>query len=93
MAGAGRGAAGETGAVDLLPAGLPAGAARLWAGLDEAWQEAFRQASDALRGGNIPVGACASTPDGEIVRSARNRVTDAEGPPGRYSARPWRTPR
>jgi tRNA(adenine34) deaminase len=68
--------------VDLLPAGPPAGAARLWAGLDEAWQEAFRQAWDALRGGNIPVGACASTPDGEIVRSARNRVNDDEGPPG-----------
>ena len=82
MAGAGRGAAGETGAVDLLPADLPAGAARLWVGLDEAWQEAFRQAWDALRGGNIPVGACASTPDGKIVRSARNRVNDDEGPPG-----------
>ncbi len=28
------------------------------------------------------MGACASTLDGEIVRSARNRVNDAEGPPG-----------
>lgn len=28
------------------------------------------------------MGACASTSDGEIVRSARNRVNDSEGPPG-----------
>ena len=67
----------------LLPADdPPAPAARLWAELDKPWQEAFRQAWEALRSGNIAVGACASTPDGEIVRSARNRVNDAEGPPG-----------
>jgi tRNA(Arg) A34 adenosine deaminase TadA len=29
-----------------------------------------------------PRGACASTPAGEIVHAARNRVTDAAGPPG-----------
>jgi tRNA(Arg) A34 adenosine deaminase TadA len=73
--------------VDPLPAGpLPASplaaAVRLWAGLDEPWREAFRQAWEALRSGNIAVGACASTPDGEIVYSARNRVNDGEGPPG-----------
>jgi tRNA(Arg) A34 adenosine deaminase TadA len=69
--------------VDLPPADGPrAPAARLWAGLDKPWQEAFRQAWEALRSGNIAVGACAATPHGEIVRSARNRVTDAEGPPG-----------
>jgi len=68
--------------VDLLPADPPASAAGLWAGLDKPWQEAFRQAWEALRSGNIAVGACASTLDGEIVRSARNRVNDAEGPPG-----------
>jgi tRNA(Arg) A34 adenosine deaminase TadA len=72
----------ETGGVDLPPADSLAAAARLWAGLDKPWQEAFRQAWEALRSGNIPVGACASTPDGEIVHSARNRVNDAEGPPG-----------
>jgi tRNA(adenine34) deaminase len=72
----------ETGGVDLPPADPLAAAARLWAGLDKPWQEAFRQAWEALRSGNIPVGACASTPDGEIVHSARNRVSDAEGPPG-----------
>jgi tRNA(Arg) A34 adenosine deaminase TadA len=59
-----------------------AAAARIWAGLDKPWQEAFRQAWEALRTGNIAVGACASTPDGEIVHSARNRVNDSEGPPG-----------
>jgi tRNA(Arg) A34 adenosine deaminase TadA len=55
---------------------------RLWAGLDKPWQEAFGQAWEALRSGNIAVGACAATPDGEIVRSARNRVFDGDGPPG-----------
>jgi tRNA(adenine34) deaminase len=57
-------------------------ATSLWAGLDEPWREAFRQAWEARRSGNIAVGACASTPGGEIVRSARNRVMDGEGPPG-----------
>jgi tRNA(Arg) A34 adenosine deaminase TadA len=37
---------------------------------------------DAFRTGNIPVGACASTPDGVIVHAARNRVADSDGPPG-----------
>jgi tRNA(adenine34) deaminase len=58
------------------------GAARVWGALDEPWREAFRQAWQALRSGNIPVGACASTPDGEIVHAARNRVNDADGPRG-----------
>jgi tRNA(adenine34) deaminase len=73
--------AGETRAVDSLPAGPPA-AARIWAGLDKPWQEAFRQAWEALRTGNIAVGACASAPGGEIICSARNRVKDRDGPPG-----------
>jgi tRNA(Arg) A34 adenosine deaminase TadA len=68
--------------VDLQPTRLPAAAARIWTGLDEPWQEAFRQAWEALRTGNIAVGACASTTAGEIVCSARNRVNDGEGPPG-----------
>jgi tRNA(Arg) A34 adenosine deaminase TadA len=68
--------------VDLLPAGRPAAAARIWSGLDKPWQEAFRQAWEALRTGNIAVGACAATPEGEIVHSARNRVNDGDGPPG-----------
>ena len=65
--------------MDPLP---PAAAARIWAGLDRPWQEAFRQAWEALRTGNIAVGACVSAPDGEIIYSARNRVNDNEGPPG-----------
>lgn len=68
--------------MDARPGDQQPAAAQLWAGLDEPWREAFRQAWEALRSGNIAVGACASTPDGEIVRSARNRVTDSEGPPG-----------
>jgi tRNA(Arg) A34 adenosine deaminase TadA len=80
-------AADETVSVDALPGGpLPASplptAAQLWADLDKPWREAFRQAWEALRSGNIPVGACASTAYGEIVHSARNRVNDGEGPPG-----------
>ena len=57
-------------------------AACIWAELDEAWQEAFRQAWEAVRGGNIGVGACASTLDGEIIHAARNRVNDQDGPHG-----------
>lgn len=68
--------------MDLPNAGPRAAAARLWAALDKPWQEAFRQAWEALRSGNIAVGACASTPDGQIVHSARNRLNDGEGPPG-----------
>jgi hypothetical protein len=79
--------------VDLLPADPLAAAARLWAGLDRAWQEAFRQAWEALRSGSIAVGACASTQDGEIVHSARNRVNDGEGPPGEISGQDRTAPR
>ena len=55
---------------------------QLWSALDDCWQEAFRQAWEALRTGNIVVGACAATADGAIVHAARNRVTDGEGPSG-----------
>jgi tRNA(Arg) A34 adenosine deaminase TadA len=57
-------------------------AAELWTALDEPWREAFRQAWAALQSGTIAVGACASTADGSIVRSARNRVFDSDGPHG-----------
>lgn len=56
--------------------------AALWHELDDAWQEAFRQAWDALRTGNIAVGACVSRTDGTLVAASRNRVCDSEGPPG-----------
>ena len=56
--------------------------ARAWADLDEPWREAFRQAWEALRTGNIPVGAVASSQDGTIVHAARNRVLDKDGPAG-----------
>ncbi len=55
---------------------------RVWGELDEAWREAFRQGWEAVRSGNIGVGACASTLDGEIVHAARNRVNDQDGPHG-----------
>ncbi|HEY6495506.1 MAG TPA: nucleoside deaminase [Trebonia sp.] len=57
-------------------------APRLWAELDEPWREAFRQAWEAVRRGNIGVGACASTPEGEIIHASRNRVNDQDGPHG-----------
>jgi tRNA(adenine34) deaminase len=57
-------------------------AAQVWADLDEPWREAFRQGWEALRTGNIPVGAVASSPDGTIVHAARNRVLDKDGPAG-----------
>jgi tRNA(Arg) A34 adenosine deaminase TadA len=57
-------------------------AAQAWAGLDEPWREAFRQAWQAVRAGNIGVGACAATRDGEIVHASRNRVNDEDGPHG-----------
>jgi tRNA(adenine34) deaminase len=59
-----------------------ANAAGLWAGLDEPWQVAFGQAWEALRRGSIAVGACASSPDGQVVAASRNRVSEADGPPG-----------
>jgi tRNA(Arg) A34 adenosine deaminase TadA len=54
----------------------------VWADLDDPWQEAFRQGWEALRTGNIPVGAVASSQDGTIVHAARNRVLDKDGPAG-----------
>jgi tRNA(adenine34) deaminase len=56
--------------------------AQAWAELDEPWREAFRQGWEALRTGNIPVGAVASSQDGTIVHAARNRVHDKKGPAG-----------
>jgi tRNA(adenine34) deaminase len=50
--------------------------------LDESWKEAFRQAWEALRCGNIGVGAAVSSAEGVIVHAARNRVADSAGPPG-----------
>src|ERR1700749_523618 len=53
-----------------------------WDGIDEAWREAFRQGWEAVRSGNIGVGACASRLDGEVIYAARNRVSDRDGPHG-----------
>ncbi|HTU74897.1 MAG TPA: nucleoside deaminase [Trebonia sp.] len=65
-----------------VPTDGPTGAARAWADLDQAWLVAFGQAWEALRSGNIAVGACIATPDGEILHAARNRVADSHGPAG-----------
>jgi tRNA(Arg) A34 adenosine deaminase TadA len=60
----------------------PGGPSGIWGELDGPWREAFRQAWEAFRTGNIAVGAVASTPDSEIIHAARNRVCDSDGPPG-----------
>jgi tRNA(Arg) A34 adenosine deaminase TadA len=60
----------------------PVTSERLWSSLDDSWQEAFRQAWEALRTGNIAVGACATLADGTLVHAARNRVADRDGPAG-----------
>jgi tRNA(Arg) A34 adenosine deaminase TadA len=67
--------------MDFTRASQPT-AAQAWADLDDPWQEAFRQGWEALRTGNIPVGAVASSQDGTIVHAARNRVLDKNGPAG-----------
>jgi hypothetical protein len=59
-----------------VPAAPSAAAVRLWAGLDEPWREAFRQAWEALRTGNIAVGACASTPAREALGYLRPRLQE-----------------
>jgi len=58
------------------------GPAAAWAGLDEPWREAFRQAWEAVRTGNIGVGAVVSDPEGRIVHASRNRVSEQDAPPG-----------
>lgn len=65
-----------------MEAGPAAGPRAVWDSLDPAWRAAFGQAWEALRTGNIPVGACVTTPDGELLHAARNRVHDRTGPPG-----------
>jgi tRNA(Arg) A34 adenosine deaminase TadA len=61
---------------------MPTTADRVWSGLDDAWQESFRQAWEALRTGNIAVGACATLRDGTLVHAARNRINDSHAPVG-----------
>jgi len=80
QADAGQAEAGQAGAAQAEAA--QADAAQAWAGLDEPWREAFRQAWQAVRAGNIGVGACAATGDGELIHASRNRVNDQDGPHG-----------
>ena len=53
-----------------------------WAVLDEAQQAALRLGWEALRTGNIGVGAVVTDPEGRIVGSGRNRLADDEAPAG-----------
>ena len=55
---------------------------RDWAALDPAAREALSQAWDAVRSGNIGVGAVITNPAGEVVVATRNRVADSSAPPG-----------
>lgn len=53
-----------------------------WSELDEAGREALRQAWEAVRTGNIGVGAVVTDPAGELLVATRNRVRDTAAPPG-----------
>lgn len=53
-----------------------------WQRLDHAWRAAFDLAWEAVRTGNIGVGAVICRPDGGIVAASRNRVADAVAPAG-----------
>jgi tRNA(Arg) A34 adenosine deaminase TadA len=53
-----------------------------WQQLDHAWREAFRQAFDAFRTGNIAVGACVTDDNGNILTASRNRTLDTTAPAG-----------
>ena len=79
--------AGETHAVDLQPAGPAAAAARIWRGLDKPWQEAFRQAWEALRTGNIAVGAVRLGPVATVRFAGPDRYWDGCHDFGKLSAR------
>jgi tRNA(Arg) A34 adenosine deaminase TadA len=48
----------------------------------ESTRRGGRRSGRAGRSGNIGVGACASTLDGEIIHAARNRVNDRDAPQG-----------
>lgn len=74
--------------MDFVPSDASSLPARMWAELDRPWQVAFGQAWEAFRTGNIAVGACVTTADGEIVHAARNRVRDADGPAGEVFGSP-----
>ncbi|MGY6501836.1 MAG: hypothetical protein ACXIVQ_13225 [Acidimicrobiales bacterium] len=56
-----------------------------WGSLDAAWTAAFDQAWEAVRTGNIGVGAAVTGPDGALVAVARNRVTDDQAPSGQVA--------
>jgi tRNA(Arg) A34 adenosine deaminase TadA len=66
----------------MVVADSAAEAEAAWQQLDAAWHEAFRQAFDAFRTGNIAVGACVTDPDGNIVTTSRNRTFDTTAPAG-----------
>ena len=49
----------------------------------EPWQAALQLAWEAHGTGNIGVGAVLTDPAGAIIATGRNRVFDADAPPGR----------
>ena len=56
-----------------------------WNDLDDAWRAAFEEAWEAFSTGNIGVGAAVNDADGTVRCRGRNRVLDAEGPPGQVA--------
>jgi Cytosine/adenosine deaminases len=54
----------------------------MWTTLSAPWQACFEEAWEAYRGGSIPIGAVLVDRNGAIVSRGRNRVHEAEAPPG-----------
>ena len=53
-----------------------------WQSAEEAWREAFALAWEAYSAGTVPVGAVIVDGGGAVVSRGRNRIYDAEAPPG-----------
>jgi tRNA(adenine34) deaminase len=52
----------------------------VWAGVEEAWREAFQLAWEAHAAGTIPVGAVVVDRDGVVLARGRNRIFEREAP-------------
>jgi len=57
----------------------------VWAGLDNAWREAFELAWEAHAAGTIPVGAVVVDADGGIIARGRNRIFELDAPPSQLA--------
>lgn len=63
----------------------------MWDTLSPAWQVCLEEAWAAYCAGSLPIGACISDPDGQILSRGRNRIDDTEGEKPYVYHLPWRT--